>query len=108
MGCAVMVSGLPPDEDAILNEINKNGYFELASIRLAILARKLNMTNEQVANAFVSLHKKGIIGIPDIGSIISCCACCTTWIQSKKDSDVECCPYRDEKEDIIIRHKFTR
>jgi hypothetical protein len=32
MGCFPMVSGLTLDEDAILNEIKKNGNFELSSI----------------------------------------------------------------------------
>jgi rubrerythrin len=99
-----MVSGLTPDEDAILNEIKENENFELSSIHLAVIAHNLNMTNERVTNAFVSLHKKGIIGIPDMGTIISCYACGITWIQSKKHPDVECCPYCDEKESMIIRH----
>jgi rubrerythrin len=104
MGCAVMVSGLTPDEDAILNEIKVNGNFELSSIRLAVMANHLNMTTERVADAFVSLNKKGLIGIPDMGSIISCTACGITWIQSKKHPDVECCPYCNEKESMMIRH----
>jgi hypothetical protein len=99
-----MVSGLTPDEDAILNEIKENENFELSSLHLAVIAHNLNMTNERVTNAFVSLHKKGIIGIPDMGTIISCYACGITWIQSKKHPDVECCPYCDEKESMIIRH----
>jgi hypothetical protein len=49
--------------------------FELSSIHLAIMAHKLNMTNKRVSNAFVSLHEKGLIGIPDMGAVISCYAC---------------------------------
>jgi rubrerythrin len=102
MGCVTMASGLTPDEDAILNEIKENG-FELSSIRLAVMAHNLNMTNERVANAFVSLHKKGIIDIPEMGAIISCYACGTTWIQSKNHPEVECCPYCNEKENLMTR-----
>jgi rubrerythrin len=105
MGRFTMASGLTPDEDAILNEIREKGNFELSSIRLAMMAHNLNMTTERVANAFVSLNKKGLIGIPDMGAIISCCACGTTWIQSKKHPDVESCPYCNEKENMMMRHQ---
>jgi hypothetical protein len=103
IGC-VPLSGLTPDEDAILKEIMENNNFELSSIHLAVMARKLNMTNTRVTNAFVSLHKKGLIGIPDKGAVISCYACGITWIQSKEHPNLECCPYCYDKERLIIRY----
>jgi hypothetical protein len=96
--------GLTPDEDAILKEIKENNNFELSSIRLAGMARKLNMTNKRVADEFVSLHKKGLFVIPEMGAVISCRACGITWAQSKDHPDIECFPYCNDKESMILRY----
>ena len=99
-----MISGLSPDEDAVLNEIIDDINFELSSKSFEQIVTRLNMTNERVANAFISLHNKGLISIPDLGAIISCCACGTTWAQSKSHPDVEVCPYCNEIDSMMTRY----
>jgi hypothetical protein len=57
---------LTPDEDVILNEIKDNYNFELSSVWIALMANNVNMTNEMVVNAFLSLYNKGLIAIQDM------------------------------------------
>jgi hypothetical protein len=57
---------LTPDEDVILNEIKDNYNFELSSVWIALMANNVNMTNERVVNAFLSLYNKGLIAIQDM------------------------------------------
>jgi len=99
-----MLSGLSPDEDAVLNEILEDMTFELSSKSFERIVTRLNMTNERVADAFISLNHKGLIGIIDMGAIISCNNCETTWIQSKNHPDLDCCPFCNEIDGMVIRY----
>jgi len=99
-----MVNGLSPDEDAVLNEIIEDPDFELSSRSFERIVTRLNMTNKRVADAFISLNNKGLIEIPDLGAIISCSACGTTWIQSRSGPDPEKCPFCDEVDSMVNRY----
>jgi hypothetical protein len=95
-----MTSALTPDEEVVLREISGTDTSQVPDTRIEEIAKHHDMTSDQVKNALVSLHEKGIVYLPKPGKKntkkmdFSCHQCGHDWTQTA-DSAVAylVCPF---------------